>query len=59
MTKIQNNDRVDMTNLRTIDQAELTKIEGGFLDPFSAAALTGLAIGGAIVSGVIIYKLVK
>ena len=59
MTEIQNIERVAVNNLRTIDQTELARIEGGFVDPFTAAALTGLAIGGAIVSGVIIYKLVK
>lgn len=33
MTKLQNNDRVDMTNLQAIDQCELAQIEGGFTIP--------------------------
>jgi|SoiMetStandDraft_5_1073268.scaffolds.fasta_scaffold3257449_1 lactobin A/cerein 7B family class IIb bacteriocin len=47
MTKIQNNDRVEMTSLQAIDQAELAQIEGGI-----GAFVAGFIIGAAFVAGV-------
>lgn len=44
-----------MNAVHELNATELAQVEGGFVDPFTLSALAGLAIGGAIVVGVIVY----